>query len=96
LSHACLATSFPPRLTMSNPELPATITKNGRKYFIRHQFENYKRALAGLPLIDENGVSVIELVPAPQAAEELGQSRRTLGRRMVAGKTGGGATSTAA
>jgi hypothetical protein len=67
---------------MSVVEFPAPITKNGRRYFIRHQLENYKRALAGLPLIDENNVSVIELVPAPQAAEELGQSRRTLGRRM--------------
>jgi hypothetical protein len=69
---------------MPNVECPNPITKNGRKYFLRHQLENYKRALAGLPLIDESDVSVIELVPAPQAAKELGQSRRTLGRRMAA------------
>jgi hypothetical protein len=71
---------------MSNAEFPTAIVKHGRKYFLRHQLENYKRALAGLPLIDEGGVSVIELVPAPQAAEELGQSRRTLGRRMASAK----------
>lgn len=71
---------------MSSTEFPTAIVKNGRKYFLRHQLENYKRALAALPLIDESDVSVIELVPAPQAAEELGQSRRTLGRRMVAVK----------
>jgi hypothetical protein len=74
---------------MSSPKLPTPILKNGRKYFLRHQLENFKRALAGLPLIDENDVSVIELVPAPQAAQELGQSRRTLGRRMAAVKQGG-------
>ena len=67
-------------------ELPEPITRSGRKFFLRHQLENYKRGLAGLPLIDENNVSVVELVPAPQAAEELGQSRRTLGRRMVSVK----------
>jgi hypothetical protein len=67
---------------MSSVEFPTPIIKNGRRYFLRHQLENYKRGLGGLPLIDEASVSVIELVPAPQAAEELGQSRRTLGRRM--------------
>jgi hypothetical protein len=67
---------------MSSVEFPTPIEKNGRKFFLRHQLENYKRALAGLPLIDDSDVSVVEFVPAPQAAEELGQSRRTLGRRM--------------
>jgi hypothetical protein len=73
-----------------NAEFPSPIVKNRRNYFLRHQLENYKRSLAGLPLIDENNVSVVELVPAPQAAEELGQSRRTLGRRMAAVKPGAG------
>ena len=72
---------------MSSVEFPAPITKNGRKFFIRHKLENYKRALAGLPLIDESGVSIIELVPALQAAGELCHSRRTLGRRMAPSKS---------
>jgi hypothetical protein len=78
---------------MSTAEFPTPITKNGRKYFLRHHLENYKRALAGLPLIDESSVSVVEFVPAPQAAEELGQSRRTLGRRMKAAADEGRAAS---
>jgi hypothetical protein len=70
---------------MSNsPKLPTPIDRNGHKFFIRHQFENHKRGLAGLPPIAESDVSVIEFVPAPQAAEELGVSRRTLGRQMAA------------
>jgi hypothetical protein len=68
-------------------EFPSPVTKNGRNYFLRHQLENYKRGLAGLPLIPDCAVAVIELVPAPQAAEELGHSRRTLGRHMAGAKT---------
>jgi hypothetical protein len=67
-------------------EFPSPITKNGRNYFLRHQLENYKRGLAGLPLIPDGAVPVIELVPAPRAAEEIGRSRRTLGRLMAAVK----------
>ena len=67
-------------------KFPDSITLNGRKFFIRHEIENHKRALAGLPLIKEASVSVVEFVPAPQVAEELGQSRRTSGRRMKAVK----------
>jgi hypothetical protein len=64
--------------------LPTAIDRNGRKFFVRAQFENYKRSIAGLPLIDENYVSVLEFVSTEQAAAELGASRRSLGRRMRA------------
>ena len=70
---------------MSRIDFPRPINRNGRKFFMRHQLEAYKRALAGLPPIDGE-TSVIEFVSAPQVAEELGQSRRTLGRRMAAKK----------
>jgi hypothetical protein len=61
---------------------PTPIEQNGRKYFLRHVWENYKRQLAGLPLLDESRVTCVEFVPTKQAARELGQTRRTVGRRM--------------
>ncbi len=59
---------------MPTVEFPTPIIKNGRRYFLRHQLENYKRSLAGLPLIDENGVSVIELVPRCKPPRSLAKA----------------------
>jgi hypothetical protein len=66
---------------------------NNRVYFARHEFERYKRALLSLSLgtvatepVDEFEPAVVELVPAAQAARELGVHRRTLGRRIKASK----------
>jgi hypothetical protein len=64
------------------PTLPLSVTICGRHYFPRAELENYKRALAGLPLLPDDR-SPIELVPAKQATRELGITRRTLGRRMA-------------
>jgi len=75
-------------MSMLESEFPAPIEKNGRKFFIRHQIENYKRSLAGMTLIAEDAVRIVEFVPAQQAADELGVNRRTLGRRMR-GKSAG-------
>ena len=59
----------------NSAEFPKPIfLKSRRRYFLRHQLENYKRALAGMALIDESTVSVIEYVSAHQVALELGQS----------------------
>ena len=57
------------------PEFPTPVDVNGRKFFTRHDLENYKRALAGLPLIQPD--NVIALVPAGQAAVELARISQT-------------------
>jgi len=72
---------------MSKPECPAPTNIGGRLYFERHEIENYKRALLGLPLLERDPRVPIELVPAGRFAEELGRSRRTLGRRLAEKKT---------
>ena len=66
---------------------------NNRVYFARHKFERYKRALLSLAhgtvateSVDEVEPAVVELVPATQAARELGVHRRTLGRRIAKGE----------
>jgi hypothetical protein len=71
---------------MSKPEMPTPTKIVGRLFFDRHELENYKRQLLGLPLLERDPLEPIVLVPAPQAAEELGRSRRTIGRRIVASR----------
>jgi hypothetical protein len=66
----------------TSPELPAPVRVNGRLMFDRHTFENYKRSLLGLPLLERDPQMPIVLVPAKQAAAELPYGRRTLGRRI--------------
>ena len=65
-------------------KFPEPVTRNGRKFFIRHQLENYKRALAGLPLLPENTIAVVELVRRlrpPANLAEPSQPRPSHGRR---------------
>jgi len=73
---------------MSEPEFPLPIEKNGRLYFPRSHVEGYKRKLIhramGLPGDPEPVQTDIEfLVPADTVAQELGISRRTLGRYIA-------------
>ena len=63
------------------PKFPTPVRQNGRMFFFRSHIEAYKRALAGLPLVDFQGVD--SLVPALTVAAELGFGRRTLGRRIA-------------
>jgi hypothetical protein len=60
---------------------PTPVRQNGRIYFLRSSLEAHKRALAGLPPVDFQGIDA--LVPAPRAATELGVGRRTIGRRVA-------------
>lgn len=74
------------------PQFPELTRSNGRLYGERGAFENYKRALAGLPPLELDPNRKIELVPAKQIAKELGFGRRTLGRRIaITGEAVGGA-----
>jgi hypothetical protein len=75
------------------PDLPEPLRINGRVYYQRHKLEEYKQKLIARALGGESDgeqttdpPTVIELVPAPQAARELGHSRRTLGRRIAESK----------
>ncbi len=54
----------------------------GRLFFDRHEVENYKRALLGLPLLERDPQTPIQLVSANQFADELGKHRRSLGRQI--------------
>jgi hypothetical protein len=67
---------------MSEPIFPNPINRNKRLYFVRHEVENYKRALLGMT--GQEPTAVIEWVPAGQVAKEFGFGRRTLGRRIAA------------
>jgi hypothetical protein len=67
----------------TSPDFPTPTRIRGRLFFDRHVFENFKRQLLGLEPLERDPKAVIELVPAGQAATELGRHRRTLGRRIV-------------
>jgi len=70
------------RSVVHEPAFPPAITLNGgRLFFDRHLLENYKRALIGEEPLPRDE-KPIELVPATQAAGELGFGRVTLGRRL--------------
>ena len=67
---------------MSNPSFPRPTRINGRVYFGRYEFDQYKYAVLGLGKPPSTS-GPDELVPAAQAAKELGVGRRTLGRRIA-------------
>jgi len=68
---------------MLKPEFPAPTKIRGRLFFDRHEFENYKRGLLGLPILERDPRAPIELVSANQVSDELGRHRRTIGRRVL-------------
>jgi len=74
-------------MSQSTIEFPAPRKLNGRLFWDRLDIENYKRALLGLPPLDRNPSTPIELVPASQVTREVGFGRRTLGRRIAASTT---------
>jgi hypothetical protein len=68
---------------MSNlPEFPAPYRHAGRLMWDRHNVENYKRALMGIPPVERDPNAPIHFVTAKQLAEELPYGRRTIGRRI--------------
>lgn len=72
---------------MPAAEFPPVIEIQGRKFVTRSQLEFYKkRVLAramGAPAPTYEAPTIETFVPLPQAATELGVSRRTIGRRMA-------------
>jgi hypothetical protein len=50
--------------------------------WVRHDIENYKRALIGLSPLNRDPTAPIVFVTSKQLAEEFPYSRRTLGRRI--------------
>jgi hypothetical protein len=80
----------------AEPEFPKSVKIRVKLYFERFAFENYKRQLVDLPLLErERGVPV-ELLTAGQAAAELGRGRRTIGRRILAARRQASAVANAA
>jgi hypothetical protein len=67
---------------MAYPEFPAPIRLGGRLRFDLHEHENYKRALAGLALLQRGQSEPIRFVDAATVCRDLGVDRRTLGRRV--------------
>ena len=64
------------------PEFPAPIRFGGRLRFDQHEHENYKRALAGLPVVERGEAEPIRFVDAAAVCLDLAIDRRTLGRRV--------------
>lgn len=63
------------------PEFPIPIRYGGRLKFNVREFENFKRALAGLPILDRDPQEPIRFIAASDVCADLGIDRRTLGRR---------------
>jgi hypothetical protein len=64
------------------PEFPTPIRFGGRLRFDQHEHENYKRALAGLPVAARGDDEPIRFVDASAVRADLAIDRRTLGRRV--------------
>jgi hypothetical protein len=68
---------------MSTPvDFPSPFRHAGRLMWDRHDIENYKRSLIGLPPHERDSNAPIVFVTARQLADELPYGRRTLGRRV--------------
>jgi hypothetical protein len=63
-------------------EFPAPIRFGGRLRFDQHEHENYKRALAGLPVVERGEAEPIRFIDAAAICADLAIDRRTLGRRV--------------
>jgi hypothetical protein len=66
----------------SQPEFPAPIRFGGRLRFDAHEYENFKRALAGLPAVERREAEPIRFVDAAAVCTDMAIDRRTLGRRV--------------
>jgi hypothetical protein len=69
-------------MSTAPPEFPAPFRHAGRLVWDRHDTENYKRALIGLPPLERDPQKPIEFVTARTLTAELPYGRRTIGRRV--------------
>jgi hypothetical protein len=67
------------------PDFPAPLRLNGRLTWDKHEYENYKRRLLGLPPLERDPDAPIVLVSANQIVADLPFGRRTLGK-LVKGR----------
>ena len=68
----------------AQPDFPTPFRLNGRLMWVRHDVENYKRALMGMPPVEREPQTPITFVTAKQLTAELPYGRRTIGRRVRA------------
>ena len=59
------------------------IYQNGRRFLEKLAFENYKRQLAGLPLLERDPHAPIQLITFRQAHQDLGVCEKTFERRLA-------------
>ena len=65
------------------PAFPSPVRFGGRLRFDQHEHENYKRALAGFPVVERaHEAEPIRFVDASAVCADLAIDRRTLGRRV--------------
>ena len=62
------------------PDFPAPFRLNGRLVWDRHEIENHKQILLGLPPLERNPDEPIVFVGAKQLVTELPFGRRWLGK----------------
>jgi hypothetical protein len=62
---------------------PKIVHQSNRRFVEKHAFENYKRGLAGLPLLERDPLAPIVLIPFRQAYRDLGICEKTLERRIA-------------
>ena len=67
------------------PDFSAPLRLNGRLTWDRHEIENHKRRLLGLPPLERDPNAPIVLVSAKQLVAELPFGRRSLGK-LVEGR----------
>jgi hypothetical protein len=72
-------------MSASTPEFPAPFRLGKRLVWPRHEIENYKLALIGLPPVERDPSEPIVLVSAKQLEAELPFGRRWLGK-LVQGR----------
>ena len=65
-----------------SPDFPAPFRHGGRLVWDRHEVENYKRSLIGLPPVERDPQTPISFVTARQLTAEFPYGRRTIGRRV--------------
>jgi hypothetical protein len=67
----------------TQPEFPVPVRYGGRLRFEEHPYENFKRALAGLPPIEREPNSPIRFIDASAVCADLAIDRRTLGSGLI-------------
>jgi hypothetical protein len=75
------------------PRFPVVVKNNGRGYLFRSHLDRYKAELLaqalGVKPVYPPPLQPDPLVPLPAAADELGVTRRTVGRRIAESQSAG-------